>query len=109
MTAAESFLLADAPMAKDRGAGWQCVRDAGAVIQTADGSWLLTSPEAVQFAHHHPELFSSARAFDSLGSPVPLVPIAVDRPEHTRYRQLLDPMLAPKVINGMEDDLRAQA
>lgn len=109
MTTSEKFVLADAPMAKDRGAGWQCVRDAGQVVEASDGSWLLTSPEAVQFAHHHPELFSSARAFDSLGSPVPLVPIAIDRPEHSRYRRVLDPMLAPKVVNEMEDGLRQQA
>jgi cytochrome P450 len=109
MTATEPFVLADAPMAKDRGAGWQCVRDAGEVVAMDDGAWLLTSPEAVQYAHHHPELFSSARAFDSLGSPVPLIPIAVDQPDHSRYRRVLDPMLAPKVINGMEDGLREQA
>jgi cytochrome P450 len=109
MTTAENILLADAPMAKDRGAGWAYVRAGGPVVETADGSWLLTSPEAVQFAHHHPEIFSSARAFDSLGSPVPLVPIAIDQPDHSRYRRVLDPMLAPKVVNGMEEGLREQA
>jgi cytochrome P450 len=107
--ARETFRLEDAPMAKDRAAGWGFVRAAGDVIHTADDTWLLTSPEAVQFAHRHPEIFSSARAFDGLGSPVPLIPIAIDPPEHLRYRRVLDPMLAPRVINTMEESLRAQA
>jgi cytochrome P450 len=39
---------------------------------------------------------------------LPLIPIAVDPPEHIRYRRALDPMLAPRVINAMEDELRRQ-
>jgi len=104
----QGFRLADAPMARDRTAGWRFVRDQGEAVQEVDGTWLLTSPEAVRFAHHHPEIFSSAKAFDSLGSPVPLIPLAVDPPDHKKFRRILDPMLAPRVINEMEDSLRAQ-
>lgn len=107
MTATD-FNLFDAPMAIDRTAGWRFVADAGAVVEQADGTWLLTTSEAVQFAHRHPEIFSSARAFDGLASPVPLVPLAIDPPAHVKYRRVLDPMLAPRVINDMEDELRAQ-
>ena len=103
------FTFQDAPMAKDRAVGWRYVRDAGDVIKGGDNTWLLTSPEAVQFAHRHPEIFSSARAFDGLGSPVPIIPIAVDPPDHRRYRRVLDPMLAPRVVNTMQDELRVQA
>jgi cytochrome P450 len=62
----------------------------------------------VDFAFRHPDLFSSAKAFDGLGSPVPLIPLAVDPPDHKRFRRILDPMLAPRVINEMEAPLRAQ-
>jgi cytochrome P450 len=110
MTATDGrFGLEDVPMGKDRTAGWRFIRAGGDVYQTADGSWMLTSIEAVQFAHRHPEIFSSERAFENLGSPVPLVPIATDQPAHIKYRRVLDPMLAPRVVNAMEDDLRAQA
>ncbi|MGD9704348.1 MAG: cytochrome P450 [Acidimicrobiia bacterium] len=102
-----AFRLHDAPMVYDRTDGWQYVREQGDVFE-AEGTWYLTSPEAVQYAHRHPEIFSSARAFDSLASPVPLVPIAMDQPDHQRFRKLLDPMLAPRVVNRMEDGLRAQ-
>ena len=104
----ESFRLEDAPMAKDRAAGWRFVSEGGDVFQGADGTWFLTSAESVQFAHRHPEVFSSARAFDMLASPVPLIPLAVDQPAHKNYRRVLDPMLAPRVVNTIEKQLRTQ-
>jgi cytochrome P450 len=108
MTDTSTFDLADAPMAHDRSTGWQWVRAMGDVFPTPDGQWFLTSTEAVDFALRHPDLFSSAKAFDGLGSPVPLIPLAVDPPDHKRFRRILDPMLAPRVINELEDPLRAQ-
>jgi cytochrome P450 len=105
---ANHFSYEGAPMSQDRTIGWEYVRSQGEVFE-ADGTWYLTSYEAVRFAHRHPEIFSSAKAFDVLGSPVPLIPIASDPPDHVRYRRILDPMLAPRVINQMEDELRLQA
>ena len=96
-----------APMALDRTEGWRHFSQRGPVYE-ADGLWYLTSTEAVRFSYQHPELFSSAGAFDSLGSPVPLGPLAVDPPSHVRYRRVLDPLLAPRVVNALEDDLRRQ-
>jgi cytochrome P450 len=102
-----SFRLEDAPMARNRSEGWAYFRSFGAVFEV-DDVWYLTGAAAVQYAQQHAELFSSARAFDALGSPLPLVPIAMDPPEHVRYRRVLDPMLAPRVINAMQDELRRQ-
>ncbi|MEY2571003.1 MAG: hypothetical protein QOE63_1353, partial [Acidimicrobiaceae bacterium] len=107
MTGTETFDPDQAPMAFDRTAGWSYFRDAGPVA-ACNGDFYLTSLEAVQFAQKHPEVFSSAEAFDMLGSPLPLIPIAVDPPDHKRFRKVLDPMLAPRVINEMEDELRRQ-
>jgi cytochrome P450 len=108
MSDTQAFRYEDAPMAEDRTAGWNFLLDKGGVSQTADGNWYLTSTEAVRFAHRNPGIFSSAKAFESLGSPIPLIPLAVDRPEHKKYRKILDPMLAPRVVDTMEDDLRLQ-
>jgi len=102
------FRLADLPMAKDRTPGWRTVAGAGEVFQASDGTWVLSSAEAVRFAHRHPDIFSSAAAFSGAGIPIPLIPVAVDPPDHLKYRRVLDPMFAPRVINSIEDDLRAQ-
>src|SRR3984885_12442549 len=103
----QSGFYESAPMALDRSAGWRYVRERGDVFE-ADGMWYLTSLEAVRFAQHHPEIFSSAGGYD-VGSPIPMVPLMIDPPDHARYRRLLDPMLSPRVINALEDDLRRQA
>jgi cytochrome P450 len=108
MTDTSTFDINDAPMERDRSLGWRFVRAGGDVFQASDGQWFLTSTEAVDFAHRHPEIFSSAKAFDGLGSPVPLIPIAIDPPDHKRFRKVLDPMLAPRVVNAIEGSLRAQ-
>lgn len=105
-----TFRLADVPMARDRTEGFRYVSAAGDVVHSAeDNSWFLTSEEAVRFAQRHPELFASHGATTAGGAiPIPLVPVGTDRPDHTRYRKILDPMFSPRVINAMEDDLRGQ-
>ncbi|MDJ0441098.1 cytochrome P450 [Rhodococcus qingshengii] len=97
----------NAPMMFDRTKGWEYIRERGEVYE-ADGKWYLTSAEAVRFAQRHPEIFSSARAFDSISTLITLIPLAVDPPQHSQYRRVLDPMLSPKVINTLEDSLRQQ-
>jgi len=79
------------PLAQSRTAAYQIMRDAGPVVRDAHGAYLVSDAEAVSYVLRHPDLFSSKRAFDSLGSPIPIVPVASDPPEHTRYRQLLGP------------------
>ena len=96
------------PMAGDRGAGWKVVRDAGPIVSMEN--WLyVTRREDVLFALRHPELFSSKQAFDELGSPLPLVPIAFDPPEHTRFRKILQPFFSPHTLKEMLPSLQRQA
>jgi cytochrome P450 len=83
------------PMSHSRTEAYRFVRDAGPVVKGPRG-YLLTSSEYVEFALKHPELFSSKKAFDTVGSPLPLVPVAFDAPEHTRYRRILQPFFSPR-------------
>jgi hypothetical protein len=77
--AMSSFRLQDIPMARDRTEGFCFVNAAGDVFQAADGTWMLTSAEAVHFALRHPEIFSSAEATQAgSGIPMPFVPVAID-------------------------------
>jgi cytochrome P450 len=96
------------PMQSSRADGWAAMRALGDVF-TAKGAWFVTGAEPVEFALKHPDLFSSAEAFDSLGSPLPLVPIAFDPPDHARFRRILDPLFAPRRIAAMAPELRVLA
>jgi cytochrome P450 len=94
-------------MAADRGAGWAVAREAGPVV-IVDGIPWITRADDVRYVMRNPEIFSSAKAFDTLGSPLPLVPIAFDAPEHGRYRRLLQPLFGPAKLAEMLPSLQAQ-
>ncbi|OBI19256.1 cytochrome P450 [Mycobacterium sp. E2497] len=96
------------PMGADRGVGWKTVRDAGPVVYM-DGWYYLTRREDVLTALRDPGTFSSKKAFDELGSPLPLVPISFDPPEHTRFRKILQPFFSPHTLKGMLPSLQKQA
>ncbi len=93
------------PMSESRTPAYQMVRDAGAVIRSPRG-YVLTSSEYVEFALKHPELFSSQKAFDLVGSPLPLVPLAFDAPAHTRYRRILQPFFSPREVAAWQPMVR---
>jgi cytochrome P450 len=96
------------PMAADRGVGWKAVRDAGTVV-SMDGWYYLTRREDVLTALRDPGRFSSKKAFDELGSPLPLVPISFDPPEHTRFRKILQPFFSPHTLKDILPSLQQQA
>jgi cytochrome P450 len=101
-------LYEDLPMAADRGAGWAKLRGLGPVLQ-GDGWYYLTNREDVLAALRNPEVFSSTRAFDQMVSHVPLVPLAFDPPEHTRYRRILHPFFSPQALAAALPTLQSQA
>lgn len=99
---------AELPMAHDRGAGWAKLRDLGPVLH-GEGWYYLTRREDVLAALRDTESFSSRIGYDDMISPVPLVPLGFDPPEHTRYRRLLHPFFSPQTLNSILPSLQAQA
>lgn len=95
-------------MAGDRGAGWKRLRDMGRVLHS-QGWYHLTAREDVTFALRNPEIFSSGQAYNGLGSPLTLIPIGLDPPEHTRFRHILQPFFSPATLNAMLPSLQRQA
>ncbi len=77
------------------------------LVATEDG-YAVTSRSLAETVLRNPAVFSSQKAFDTLGSPVPLVPVAFDPPQQTRYRRLLQPFFSPRVVKPLEDSLRKQ-
>lgn len=96
------------PLAADRGVGWKALRDKGRVL-FSQGWYHLTAREDVTFALRNPELFSSGPAYNGLGSPLTLIPIGLDPPEHTRFRHILQPFFSPATLNAMLPSLQQQA
>jgi hypothetical protein len=84
------------------------IRAAGPVVRIGD-LIMLTRREDVLAALRQPGVFSSRKAFDQMGAPLPLVPISFDPPEHTRYRTILQPYFSPRALAGMRPSLDRQA
>ena len=100
--------LASLPMGLDRQAGWDALRDVGPVV-LMNGWYHFTHREDVLHALRTPEIYSSKKAFDMLGSPLPLVPISFDPPDHTRFRKILQPFFSPGTLSKMLASLQDQA
>lgn len=108
ITSEAEFSVDDLPFSEDRARAWRELRERGEVVRSGEQA-VMTSAAAADFVAKRPEIFSSARAFDRIGSPVPMVPIAIDPPDHTRFRRLLDPFFSPKKMAEREPELRKQA
>ncbi|WP_186243219.1 cytochrome P450 [Mycobacterium simulans] len=85
------------PMTADRGLGWKILRDAGPVV-FMNGWYYLTRREDVLSALRNTKVFSSGEALQPPGNPLPVVPLAFDPPEHTRYRRILQPYFSPAAL-----------
>lgn len=81
-------------MTADRGVGWKVLRDAGPVV-FMNGHYYITRREDVLAALRNPKVFSSRLALQPPGSPIPVLPLAFDPPEHTHYRKILQPFFSP--------------
>ncbi|BBX20335.1 cytochrome P450 [Mycolicibacterium duvalii] len=98
----------DLPMARDRGAGWAKLRELGPVLY-GDGWYYFTRREDVLAALRDPQVFSSRTSYDEMISPVPLVPLGFDPPEHTRYRRILHQYFSPQTMGALLPTLQRQA
>ncbi|MFY2859467.1 cytochrome P450 [Mycobacterium sp. THU-M104] len=96
------------PLGRDRGAGWKALRDAGPVVYM-NGHYYLTRREDVLAALHDPTLFSTRLALQPASSPVPVVPLAFDPPEHKFYRTILDPYFSPQAVGRSRPVLERHA
>lgn len=99
---------ANLPMAADRGVGWKVLRDAGPVV-FMNGFYYITRREDVLAALRNPKVFSSRLALQPPGYPLPVVPLAFDPPEHTRYRKILQPYFSPHALSKSRPVLERHA
>ncbi len=95
------------PMGTDRAGGWKTLRDAGPVV-FMNGCYHLTRREDVLAALRNPKVFSSRLALQPPGY-LPVVPLAFDPPEHTRYRKILQPYFSPHALSKSRPVLERHA
>jgi cytochrome P450 len=83
---------------------YRALIEAGGSACPIEGVVQVYSRELNDHVLRHHELFSS-QVVMRLGNVRPLIPLNVDPPLHAKYRKILDPLFAPKVMDGMEDDI----
>ncbi|MDT5256053.1 MAG: hypothetical protein QOD10_1133 [Mycobacterium sp.] len=96
------------PLGADRGVGWKMLRDAGPVV-FMNGFYYLTRRKDVLAALRNPKVFSSRLALQPAGYPLPVLPLAFDPPEHTRYRKILQPYFSPQGLSKSRPVLQRHA
>src|ERR1700743_676891 len=82
------------PMARDGGPGGKIWGTAGPVV-FRKGYCSPPRREDVLAALRSPNVFSARLALQPPGSPIPVIPLGFDPPEHTRYRKVLQPFFSP--------------
>ena len=76
------------------------------------GFWILSRYEDVRFALQRHDLFSNLVNVIPPGQMTsfgPDIPTQLDPPEHTAYRKILIPLLGPRAMALLEDDIRRAA
>jgi cytochrome P450 len=75
------------------------------------GHWVLTRGEDIHKVFADYEHFSSQALTvpRSTAPPIPMYPIFLDPPEHTKFRALINPWFSPKAVAGLEASARERA
>jgi cytochrome P450 len=79
--------------------------------ETYGGHYLFLRFDEVWTGYHEVETFSSypINIPPGLGQAQRLIPLEIDQPDHAHYRQIVDPLFAPKRVAHLEGAMRAHA
>jgi len=95
----------DADMAANPQAMFKSLRDSSPVMAIEGTGVVLSRKVDIDEALRHPELFTSNMTAVDLKNARPLIPLQIDPPEHKKFRKLLDPIFAPRLMTAMEDEV----
>jgi cytochrome P450 len=74
----------------------------------AQGYWIFTRHDAVKDIYKNPEIFSSESITPWDPEPIyRFVPTQIDRPDHIKYRRILNPWFSPSRMDAAEPRVRA--
>jgi cytochrome P450 len=76
-----------------------------------EGAWVIVRAEDQRRVLQDTQTFSSHRRIFSggVGEDWPLIPLELDPPQHSAFRNLLNPLLSPRRVLAMEPVVRARA
>ncbi len=83
---------------------FKALRD-GSPVLALEGSLVLSRKADIDEALRHPEMFTSNMSAVDLKNIRPLIPLQIDPPDHKKYRRLLDPIFAPRLMTAMEEEV----
>jgi cytochrome P450 len=94
----------DSGMAANPQPVFKALRD-GSPVLALEGSLILSRKADIDEALRHPEMFTSNMSAVDLKNVRPLIPLQIDPPDHKKYRKLLDPIFAPRLMTAMEEEV----
>jgi cytochrome P450 len=100
-----SPLAMDDDMAANPQAMFKSLRDGSPVLALEGTGVVLSRKVDIDEALRHPEIFTSNMTAVDLKNARPLIPLQIDPPEHKKFRKLLDPIFAPRLMTAMEDEV----
>jgi cytochrome P450 len=73
------------------------------------GHWVMTRYDDISEAMRNPEVFSSqcVNIPPTIGQDGPMIPLEIDPPDHTTYRQIMTPLFSPTRMRRLEPQVRA--
>ncbi|BBZ71818.1 cytochrome P450 [Mycobacterium paraseoulense] len=80
-----------------------------APIIVIDGNHIVGAAKSVDALTRSHDVRGSGALGNTQSADRPLIPLDIDRPEHTKYRKLLDPIFSAKAIAHLETDVRTLA
>jgi cytochrome P450 len=82
---------------------------ASPMLSLPGGMFVVGAASSVDALTRNHHVRGSGAIGNTGGAERPLIPLDIDRPEHTKYRKLLDPIFAAKAIAHLESDIRQLA
>ena len=82
---------------------------ASPMLSLPGGMFVVGAASSVDALTRNHHVRGSGAIGNTGGAERPLIPLDIDRPEHTKYRKLLDPIFAAKAIAHLESDIRELA
>ncbi|WP_081286004.1 cytochrome P450 [Mycobacterium colombiense] len=82
---------------------------ASPMLSLPGGMFVVGAASSVDALTRNHHVRGSGAIGNTGGAERPLIPLDIDRPEHTKYRKLLDPIFAAKAIAHLESDVRELA